>query len=184
MAEAVHAAMRRKEHLLVQAGTGTGKSLAYLVPALLHARPVVVATATLALQSQLIRRDLPRLADAAEPLLGRRPTFAILKGRGNYVCLNRLDGGGPDEGDVLFDDAATSPMGREVVRARAWAEETETGDRDDLVPGVYDRVWSQVSVSSRECIGAARCTFGEDCFAERARARAAEADIVVTNHAL
>lgn len=184
MAEAVRAAMRRREHLLIQAGTGTGKSLAYLVPALLHGRTVVVATATLALQSQLIRRDLPRLADAAEPLLGRRPTFAILKGRGNYVCLNRLDGGGPDEGDVLFDDAATSPMGREVVRARAWAEETETGDRDDLVPGVYDRVWSQVSVSSRECIGAVRCTFGEECFAERARARAAEADIVVTNHAL
>jgi ATP-dependent DNA helicase DinG len=184
MAEAVRAAMRRREHLLIQAGTGTGKSLAYLVPALLHGRTVVVATATLALQSQLIRRDLPRLADAAEPLLGRRPTFAILKGRGNYVCLNRLDGGGPDEADVLFDDSATSPMGREVVRARAWAEETETGDRDDLVPGVYDRVWSQVSVSSRECIGAARCTFGEDCFAERARAKAAEADIVITNHAL
>ncbi len=184
MAEAVRAAMRRKEHLLVQAGTGTGKSLAYLVPALLHGRPVVVATATLALQAQLIRRDLPRLADAAEPLLGRRPTFAILKGRNNYVCLNRLDNGGPDEADVLFDESATSPMGREVVRARAWASETDTGDRDDLLPGVYDRVWAQIAVTSRECIGAARCTFGEECFAERARARAAEADIVVTNHAL
>src|SRR3954471_3965870 len=86
MAEAVRAAMRRKEHLLVQGGPGTGKSLAYLVPALLHGRTVVVATATLALQAQLVRRDLPRLADAAEPLVGRRPTFAILKGRGNYVC--------------------------------------------------------------------------------------------------
>jgi ATP-dependent DNA helicase DinG len=166
MAEAVRAAMRRKEHLLVQAGTGTGKSLAYLVPALLHGRPVVVATATLALQAQLIRRDLPRLAAAAEPVLGRRPVFAILKGRNNYVCRNRLEVPGNDDGPAgaaspLFDEVPTSAIGREVLRARAWAGETESGDRDDLVPGVPDRVWAQVSVTSRECLGAARCPFGE-----------------------
>ena len=91
MAHAVARAIEKEEHLLVQAGTGTGKSLAYLVPALQHAmsadRPVVVATATLALQAQIVDRDLPRLAEAVAPLLGRRPTFSLVKGRRNYVQL-------------------------------------------------------------------------------------------------
>ena len=90
MAEAVAAAMADGSHLLVQAGTGTGKSLAYLVPALLHGDTVVVATATIALQNQVVDRDLPALVDAVEPLLGRRPTYAILKGRSNYLCRYRL----------------------------------------------------------------------------------------------
>jgi ATP-dependent DNA helicase DinG len=189
MAEAVADALGDGEHLLVQAGTGTGKSLAYLVPAILHRQPVVVATATLGLQAQLVRRDLPRLVEAATPVLGRRPSFAILKGRNNYACLHRIGGGaGTDDGDGLFDVAAaqapTSPLGKEVLRARQWAEESDTGDRDDLVPGVSDRAWAQVSVSSRECPGATRCPQGEQCFAERARYAAAEADVVVTNHAL
>ena len=189
MADAVAAAFSSREHLLVQAGTGTGKSLAYLVPALLHRRPVVVATATLGLQAQLVRRDLPRLVDAATAVLGRRPSFAILKGRNNYACLHRIGGGaGTEEGDGLFDVAAaqtpTSPLGKEVLRARQWAEETDTGDREDLVPGVSDRAWAQISVSSRECLGATRCPQGEQCFTERARYTAAEADVVVTNHAL
>jgi ATP-dependent DNA helicase DinG len=189
MAEAVADALRDGEHLLIQAGTGTGKSLAYLVPALLHRHPVVVATATLGLQAQLVRRDLPRLVDAATPVLGRRPSFAILKGRNNYACLHRIGGGaGTEDGDGLFDVAAaqspTSPLGKEVMRARQWAEESDTGDRDDLVPGVSDRAWAQVSVSSRECTGASRCPQGEQCFAERARDAAAEADVVITNHAL
>src|SRR5207248_10422640 len=94
MADAVAYAAHTGEHLLVQAGTGTGKSLAYLVPSLLVDGPVVVSTATLALQSQLVDHDLPRLADAAEPLLGRRPTFAVLKGRHHYVCLARLAAAG------------------------------------------------------------------------------------------
>jgi ATP-dependent DNA helicase DinG len=186
MAEAVAEAMRTEEHLLVQAGTGTGKSLAYLVPAILHRRPVVVSTATLALQAQLIRRDLPRLADAAEPLLGRRPEFAILKGRNNYVCKHRAGGGVPDDdGEGLFEiSAPSSRLGKEVLRAREWAATTDTGDRDDLIPGVGDRAWAQVSVTSRECLGATRCPEGPECFAELARERAAEADVVVTNHAL
>lgn len=190
MAEAVAAAMSTGEHLLVQAGTGTGKTLAYLVPALLNRRPVVVATATLGLQAQLIQHDLPRVVTAAEPLLGRRPTFAILKGRNNYVCRHRVGGGGEpvDEGPALFDPGQipgpSSPLGREVHRAREWAESTESGDRDDLLPGVSDRAWTQVSVGSRECLGATRCPQGADCFAELARARAGEADLVVTNHAL
>ncbi len=189
MAEAVAAAMRTGEHLLVQAGTGTGKSLAYLVAAVLHRRPVVVSTATLALQAQLVRRDLPRLIEVAGGVLGRKPSFAILKGRNNYACLHRIGGGAPtDSGDGLFDFAAaqapTSPLGKEVLRARQWAEETETGDRDDLTPGVSDRAWAQISVGSRECLGASKCPSGAECFAERAKFLAAEADVVVTNHAL
>jgi ATP-dependent DNA helicase DinG len=189
MAQAVQRSIVTGEHLAVQAGTGTGKSLAYLVPAVAHAMAdgssVVVATATIALQRQLIDRDLPRLAAALEPLLGRAPTFAILKGRGNYLCRYRLNGGAPEEpGETLFDPAAVSAVGRQVQRLHEWAAETETGDRDELVPGVEDRAWRQVAISAKECIGAARCPNGSECFAEQARDRAGLVDIVVTNHAL
>jgi ATP-dependent DNA helicase DinG len=200
MAEAVVESIESGRHLLVQAGTGTGKSLAYLVPALAHGDRVVVATATIALQNQLIDRDLPRLVDAVAPLLGNRPTFAILKGRRNYACLQRLNDGpddaddfalfdidaaaGPERGRAVRTPAATSTLGKEVVRLHEWAAGTSTGDRDDVTPGVSDRGWAQVSVSAQDCVGAHRCAYGEECFAERAREHAAEADIVVTNHAL
>ena len=189
MAEAVWRSIGTGEHLAVQAGTGTGKSLAYLVPAVAHAvssgSSVVVATATIALQRQLIDRDLPRLTSALAPLLGREPTFAILKGRRNYLCLHRLRTGPPDEpGETLFDPAAVSAVGRQVQRLSQWGAGTTTGDRDDLVPGVEDRAWRQVSVSARECLGATRCPFGSECFAEQAREAAGRVDIVVTNHAL
>jgi ATP-dependent DNA helicase DinG len=186
MAEAVETAMRDGGHLLVQAGTGTGKSLAYLVPALLHKGPVVVATATIALQKQVVDRDLPALVEAVEPLLGRRPTYAILKGRSNYLCKNKVYGGMPDdgEGEALFDASPTTELGRQVVQLRGWAEETETGDRDEVVPGVTDRAWRQVSVSARECLGALKCPYGQECFSELSRERAGQVDIVVTNHAM
>jgi ATP-dependent DNA helicase DinG len=194
MAEAVEAAIASGEHLLVQAGTGTGKSLAYLVPALLHADasdgPVVVATATLALQAQLVERDLPLLAPAAEAVLGRPPRWATLKGRANYACLHRVRDGVPDEQGELVPvvQGSLGGIGTEVVRARAWAEEQAstgaTGDRDRLEPGVSDRAWSQVSVTARECLGAQRCRYATECFAERARARAGDVDVLVTNHAL
>ncbi|MCB1301382.1 MAG: hypothetical protein KDB28_09080 [Tetrasphaera sp.] len=189
MAQAVLDAVDTGEHLLVQAGTGTGKSLGYLVPAILHAHragtPVVVATATLALQGQIVDRDLPRLAGALAPLLGRRPTYALVKGRRNYVCLHKLEGGFPDEEEALFDtgdvDAAAGRLGQEVVRVREWAQETESGDRDELVPGVSERAWRQVSVSAEECLGS-RCPMAAECFVERARAAAHDVDIIVTNH--
>ncbi|MGW5731071.1 ATP-dependent DNA helicase [Nocardia beijingensis] len=190
MAAAVDHAIDTKEHLAVQAGTGTGKSLAYLVPSLRHAvrtgRTVVVSTATIALQRQLVDRDLPRLADALSGPLGRTPKFAILKGRNNYLCLNKINSAVPDEPAEaeLFDAFAISRLGREVQRLNEWASDTETGDRDELAPGVSDRAWRQVSVSSRECLGKSRCSFGQDCFAERARTESAQADVVVTNHAL
>ncbi|MFE6160368.1 ATP-dependent DNA helicase [Streptomyces sp. NPDC056486] len=191
MAETVAEAIDDGSHLLIQAGTGTGKSLGYLVPALAHGERVVVATATLALQRQLVERDLPRTVDALHPLLRRRPQFAMLKGRSNYLCLHRLHEGVPqeeEEGPGLFDQfeaaAPTSKLGQDLLRMRDWADETETGDRDDLTPGVSDRAWSQVSVSSRECLGASKCAYGADCFAEAARERAKLAEVVVTNHAL
>ncbi|GAB7030561.1 ATP-dependent DNA helicase [Streptomyces sp. NPDC021749] len=189
MAEAVAEAVDDNSHLLVQAGTGTGKSLGYLVPALAHGERVVVATATLALQRQLVERDLPRTVDALHPLLRRRPEFAMLKGRSNYLCLHRLHEGAPqEEEDGLFDvfeqATPTSKLGKDLLRLRDWADETETGDRDALTPGVSDRAWGQVSVSSRECLGASKCAYGAECFAEAARERAKLADVVVTNHAL
>ncbi|MET9265432.1 ATP-dependent DNA helicase [Amycolatopsis sp. NPDC004079] len=190
MADAVGHAIRTGEHLAVQAGTGTGKSLAYLVPAIRHAvekdTTVVVSTATIALQRQLVDRDLPRLAKALKKPLGREPTFAILKGRRNYLCLHRLDTGPSDEPEdaQLFDPFAVSRLGKEVTRLHEWTSDTETGDRDELVPGVSDQAWRQVSVTARECLGAAKCPVGTDCFAERARAEAGRADVVVTNHAL
>lgn len=193
MAEAVDHAFETGEHLAVQAGTGTGKSLAYLVPAIKRAmeraEPVVISTATIALQRQLFDRDLPRLADALTGEVPRRPEFALLKGRANYLCLNKIHNGAAESTqdvpqDELFDAVATTALGRDVKRLTEWASDTETGDRDEVVPGVADRSWSQVSVSARECLGAARCPFGTDCFAEKARGRAGTADVVVTNHAL
>lgn len=193
MAEAVANAFDTGEHLAVQAGTGTGKSLAYLVPAIARAvdtdEPVVVSTATIALQRQLVDRDLPRLADSLVDTLPRRPEFALLKGRGNYLCLNKIHNGSTTEPDdrpqeELFEPMAASALGRDVQRLIAWSSSTDTGDRDELTPGVPDRSWSQVSVSARECIGVSRCPFGTDCFAEKARDKAGHADVVVTNHAL
>lgn len=194
MTTAIEAAVTAREHLLVQAGTGTGKSLAYLAPALTVDGPVVVSTATLALQSQLVDHDLPRLADAVEPLLGRRPTFAVLKGRHHYLCLARLDNATEEEpGDTLFDAprpggttwlGEAGRLGRQVQRLRDWAEKTDTGDRDELDPGVDEQAWRLVSMPARECVGAARCPFGAECFADASRARAREADVVVTNHSL
>lgn len=189
MAEAVTTALEKERHLAVQAGTGTGKSLAYLVPAFRHAQgtghTVIVSTATLALQRQLVERDLPRLAEALEPHLEKKPTFAIMKGRSNYVCLNKVSRAAElEDEDALLDEDSVSRLGRHVQRAYEWAEDTETGDREDLEPGVPDLAWRQVSVTSNECLGATRCPHGEDCFAELARRRAADVDIVVTNHAL
>nr|WP_209044198.1 ATP-dependent DNA helicase [Brevibacterium marinum] len=198
MAEAVASAVDKGIHLLVQAGTGTGKSLAYLVPAAEYSSRtggrVIVSTATLALQTQIIHRDLPRLFKAVKKTLDPLPRAALLKGRRNYVCKHKLSGGYPDEGEgMLFDLGADAEAGRkpsdrsglgeEIQRIRTWEKTTETGDRDDLLPGVSDRAWSQVSVNAFDCLGS-NCPLYTECFAELARNNAAEADIVVTNHAL
>ena len=212
MARAVADAIEKGEHLLVQAGTGTGKSLGYLVPAVRHAvlndERVVVSTATLALQRQVVARDLPLVAQALAPRLPRMPDIALLKGWHNYLCVHKVAGGYPqDEPGTLFDvgdhaGAAEHPapvpasgkgsrggrgsdegLGDQVVRLREWAAETSTGDRDDLVPGVSERAWRQVSVTAMECLGP-KCPMIADCFPERARTHSREADVVVTNHAM
>jgi ATP-dependent DNA helicase DinG len=191
MVHAVADAIARREHLLVQAGTGTGKSLAYLIPAVVHAfntgRPTVVATATLTLQAQIVDFDMPRLAKAIAPILGRQPTYALVKGRRNYLCKHKISGGFPaeDEGSLLSlgaVDPNASWLGAEVVRLRSWAEETRSGDRDELLPGVSERAWRQVSVAAHECLGG-KCPMVGECFVEQARAGAHDVDVVVTNHA-
>jgi ATP-dependent DNA helicase DinG len=162
--------------------------LGYLIPAAMQAiardEAVIVATATLALQRQLIEKDLPLMVDALADELARPVTFAVLKGRNNYVCLQKLHGAVPeDESDALFSSPRSS-LGEQVVAVRAWAEQTETGDRDEYDDEIDPRVWRTFSVGRRECIGEAKCPYGEECFTAKRRALANEADIVITNHAL
>ena len=182
MAEAVANALSDRHHLLVQAGTGTGKSLAYLVPALVHGKKVLVATATLALQRQLVERDLPRVKDALEKELKRTISFAVYKGVGNYLCLQKMNADdGTADSEVLVD---ISSLEKDARRLREWAAKPGiSGDRDDA-PEVDRRVWLANSTSGRECVGADECRFGRECFAVNAKARAQTADIVVTNHTL
>jgi ATP-dependent DNA helicase DinG len=191
MAEAVGRAIRENRHLIVQAGTGTGKSMAYLVPALALGTRVVVSTATKALQDQLANRDLPELAGS----LGVPFEFAVLKGRSNYICQQRVaEVASGDEQQVLPGDAGDTgdagsggqspglgPLGREIRRLVTWAAGAVSGDRAELPWEPTPVAWAQVSVGSRECPGAARCPSGGHCFAEAARARAAEADVVIVN---
>jgi ATP-dependent DNA helicase DinG len=184
MAEAVAGAMDDGKHLLVQAGTGTGKSLAYLVPSLLHDRRVVVATATLALQHQLVERDIPRLVEAVGDKVDT--SYAVLKGRSNYACLHRIREGVPDDQGALVEMPSGS-MGQKVLELRAWAEEEAeqggSGERDGA-PRHTDREWRQVSVGHRDCLGAAKCPFGQECFVELAREKAHRSHLIVTNHSL
>ncbi|MFZ0530685.1 MAG: DEAD/DEAH box helicase, partial [Propionicimonas sp.] len=181
------------EHLLVQAGTGTGKSLGYLAPALasLVANPetrVVVATATLALQAQLAGKDIPAAVDACELVSGQRVTHAVLKGRSNYACLLRVRSGTGAEQDALVPEPGeVTGVGAEVVELRRWAE-AEADDHGladrDHAPAHTPPAWAQVSVPVRECLGAQRCPFGTECFVEKSRERARASQLVVTNHAL
>jgi ATP-dependent DNA helicase DinG len=205
MADAIAECLESDHHLLVQAGTGTGKSLGYLAPVLLWlvrhpGKRIIVATATLALQSQLANNDIPAAVDAIDLVTGRRPRHAILKGRTNYVCLLRArEGTAQDQGalipagdliDTLRSSSQSKPdsaLGAEVLALRAWAEEQAAqdglADRDDA-PSHTERAWAQVSVPVRECLGAQRCPYGNECFVESSRDAARAADLVVTNHAL
>ena len=177
MAEAVAEAVVSGRHLVVQAGTGTGKSLAYLVPAILSGRPTVVATATKALQDQLATKDLPFLAEQLDVEFA----WAVLKGRSNYLCLQRVrEVRDPGSGQLELEDLLPSNR-HEVERLATWAATTTTGDRAELDWNPSERAWAAVSVSSEECPGAQRCPLGEPCFAETARRRAAAADVIVVN---
>lgn len=177
MAEAVHEAIERERHVVVQAGTGIGKSLGYLVPALRAGRRVVVATATKALQDQLATKDLPFLAEHLDTAF----TWAVLKGRSNYLCLQRLrEAQAARDGHLELEELTPTVEG-EVQRLAAWAATTVTGDRTALPWAPSEAAWEAVSVSADQCPGASRCPLGEPCFAERARRQASEADLVVVN---
>lgn len=188
MAEAVASAFTDGRHLLVQAGTGTGKSLGYLVPALLHDRRVVVATATLALQHQLVERDIPRLVNAVGTTPGVDASYAVLKGRSNYACLHRIREGAPDDqGELIQAEQAMGALGKKVLELREWAEgqlDVDGAGEKDAAPRHTEKEWRQVSVSARECLGAAKCPYGDECFAERAREKAQKSHLIVTNHSL
>ena len=189
MAAAVHDAVAGGGTLLCQAGTGVGKSLAYLVPAALAAaagKRVVIATATLALQDQLVGKDLPLVAAGMARALKRPVRWEVLKGRNNYLCRHRFGDHAQQQLDVTGGAASPAELARrrQLAHITEWAPRTRTGDRSELAVAPDERVWSSVSVTSTECIGAERCPQGHNCFAEDARARSARADIVVTNQHL
>lgn len=176
MAESVASAIETGRHLVVQAGTGTGKTLAYLVPVLASSKRAVIATVTKALQDQLATKDLPHACAALATDLGREPTWAVLKGRSNYLCLQRLD--------ELRDQPTLDVSDREtriLHELRTWSDETTVGDLDHYQKVLPITSRRMVTVSVDECPGASRCPRGADCFAEKARQRATEAEIVVVN---
>ena len=176
MAEGVARAISSERHLVAQAGTGTGKTFAYLVPAVLSGRRTVVATATKALQDQLANKDLPFLAEHLDVPFD----FAVLKGRSNYVCLQRIKEI-TTEGQQLALEVGPRPPVEEIAALARWAASSTSGDRAELEHEPSVRAWSAVSVGPRECPGASRCPKGDVCFAERARRLAADADVVVVN---
>ena len=196
MANAIAASLSTGEHLLVQAGTGTGKSLGYLVPAILRAAfgtkgnaksRTIVATATIALQRQLVSSDLPKAMKALGALLPQDVEFAVLKGRNNYVCLDKFNrdvGKDSDEENLSLFEESTSKLARQAKKLRAWVQQTPTGDKDDFGDEIDARLWRSLSVSGRECIGKNKCAWGEQCFAEIAKEKAYQSEIVVTNHTM
>jgi ATP-dependent DNA helicase DinG len=175
LAAAVAEALESRRHLLAEAGTGTGKSLGYLIPALESRQRVVVSTATKALQEQLLTKDVPVAAAA----LGREVRVAVLKGRQNYLCRKSLQAFELLGGSLFprADDAAA------FEAMRPWIESTATGDRAELAAEPPEWVWAELAVGSERCLGR-RCPLLGVCFSEAARARAAEAELVIANHAL
>lgn len=173
MMRSVLRAIDEREVLLVEAGTGTGKSLAYLVPAAISGEQITVSTATKTLQEQLFSKDIPFVRDA----LGLRFEAALLKGRTNYLCLHLLS-------EARADHDLIRHEGRWLRRLRDWASETETGDRSEL-EDLPERggIWQRVSTGAEGCLGQ-RCKHFDECFVMLARRRAARADVIIVNHHL
>ena len=201
MARIIDEAIAGHHHALIQAGTGTGKSLGYLAPAVAHIHDnpdstVVVATATLALQSQLAGKDIPTILAAADDLDLGGISWCVLKGGSNYPCLMKIRDAPVDPADRQYaldgladeddDTDSTSSLGKQVVALRTWAEKQADqnliADRDDA-PSHSGRAWSQISISGRECVGQV-CPYFSECFVQAARERATRSQLVVTNHAL
>ncbi|MBV9621790.1 MAG: ATP-dependent DNA helicase, partial [Gammaproteobacteria bacterium] len=181
MAERVAAALAARDALIVEAGTGTGKTFAYLVPALLSGRRVLISTGTRALQDQLFSKDLPLVAAA----LGRPARVALLKGRSNYLCRYRLERvEAPAEQLSLATPPPASATQTMLGRIRTWARTTRSGDLAE-VRGLADEhpVWTQVTSTRETCLGA-RCGEFARCHVVQARREALEADVVIVNHHL
>ena len=181
MAVLVGRALRKNRHLIVQAGTGTGKTLGYLVPAVISGRRIVVSTVTKALQDQLSQNDLPLLAAALNPILNHQLTWTVLKGRSNYLCRQRIAELADRSQSKLELDEVSVRTKADVEKLVEWSGTTETGDEGELDWQPQRNAWSMVSVTSEECPGASRCPQGENCFAERARAQSQTAEIVIVN---
>jgi ATP-dependent DNA helicase DinG len=181
MAVAIALALDTKRHLIVQAGTGTGKTLGYLVPLIASGKRVVVSTYTKALQDQLAANDLPLLSDVLGKELNRHISWAVLKGRSNYICAQRVDEIIAPKHSKLDLETTPAKVTKEIAQLTEWATQTDTGDQGDLTWSPSDQAWRMVSVGSDECPGAQRCPAGSRCFAERARDKAADADIIVVN---
>jgi len=174
MAAAVARVFERGGVLLAEAGTGTGKTLAYLVPAILSGERVLVSTGTKNLQEQIFFKDIPALRDA----LGRPFTATYMKGRANYLCLHKLE--------KLTDEAGFAPASHDVFLpiVREWAQRTKTGDRAELQDLPEDLgFWNEVAATADTCLGT-ECPRFEECFVTRMRQAAAESDIVIVNHHL
>lgn len=181
MAMAVSNAVNTNRHLIVQAGTGTGKTLGYLVPLIASGKRIVVSTYTKALQDQLAAHDLPQLITILERELDRTVTWSVLKGRNNYLCRQRLDEmESPKQAKLDLDDTSAA-VKAEVRKLIEWADETETGDQGDLTWSPSEKAWRLVSVGSDECPGAQRCPAADRCFSEQARASATLSDVVIVN---
>ncbi|HTL86744.1 MAG TPA: DEAD/DEAH box helicase, partial [Acidimicrobiia bacterium] len=175
---AVAEAIANGRHLVAEAPTGSGKSFAYLAAAIASGQRVVVATSTIALQSQLVDRDLPALQQHG----GADFTYAILKGRANYVCRAKLDTAAKP--DALFEVPVTAAFPRQLEKLNAFVRSSNTGDRAEITDAINDASWAAVSCSGAECPGRTNCTEGDSCFAELARENARDKSILVVNHAL
>lgn len=178
LVDAVVDAISGGHHLLAEAPTGSGKSLAYLVPAVASGLKVVIATSTIALQTQLTTKDLPALQEHG----GLDFSYALLKGRSNYLCKAKLASAGAP--DALFELPVGRDFPKQLEHLRSFAERSETGDRSEIPRALNDAAWKAVTCTSLECPGKAECAEGEGCFAELARGRAQNASVLVVNHAL
>jgi len=179
LAEKVHEAIHSGRHLLAEGPTGTGKSIGYAVPAI-HAsregKKIVIATANIALQEQLVNKDLPLLQDVLPGLF----SFALMKGRNNYLCLSTFYENQQQGTFSSFFDGETIVAQKELVK---WANKTDTGDVSELDFEPPSQLWRLFSSTADDCRGS-KCEYKDNCFANTARARARDADIVVCNYHL